>query len=501
MTLRFRDDGTFRVLQMADIQDGPDVNKDTIRLIEAAVRAADPDLVVFTGDQIRGYDPAYINTFLRRRGEEPGAQVRLITEIEARLYGFKRRNPKVAELADRVADRLEERDRNAPAVLTDDEPPTMDELMNETRNKVRRTFAAFLAPIVDAGVPFAATYGNHDFQCGILIDEQDDMYREFPGCLNPPTVTSKAADETRYAIAVEDGDGRPDDPLACAPGTFALPIMASDGSEHIAMSVMMVDSGDYAGKPPEHDVQYPEYAVNSRGLDLADSDGYGTPSPEAIAWLGSVQRELGAMNGDGRPVPSIAFQHIPPQEFYDCLREVPAWTPNAVEGARTHAGHCYVLDESVCRPGSRLGEAIGCADENVGQVEAMRETGGYFALFCGHDHKNAFVGHVDGMDLGYAPTCGFECYGPKSRLRGVRLFEFHESDPAAYETRMLTWGDLVGRYSGNELRVFFEDHCVTDAIGIRNELRRPTVFATMAGLAALAAAGLAGFVANLFRRR
>ena len=65
------------------------------------------------------------------------------------------------------------------------------------------------------------------------------------------------------------------------------------------------------------------------------------------------------------------------------------------------------------------------------------------------------------LDLGYAPTCGFECYGPKSRLRGIRLFEFREDDPAAYETRMLTWGDLVGRYSGNELRVFFEDHCVT----------------------------------------
>ena len=54
MTLRFRDDGTFRVLQMADVQDGPDVNADTIRMIEAAIREADPDLVVFTGDQIRG---------------------------------------------------------------------------------------------------------------------------------------------------------------------------------------------------------------------------------------------------------------------------------------------------------------------------------------------------------------------------------------------------------------------------------------------------------------
>lgn len=44
---------------------------------------------------------------------------------------------------------------------------------------------------------------------------------------------------------------------------------------------------------------------------------------------------------------------------------------------------------------------------------------------------------------------------------------------------MLTWGDLVGRYSSNEVRVWFEDHCVTGAISMRNELRRPQVFAVL----------------------
>lgn len=155
--------------------------------------------------------------------------------------------------------------------------------------------------------------------------------------------------------------------------------------------------------------------IRAAGIS-ADSDGYGTPSPEAVEWLKRVQRELGRRNGD-EAVPAIAFQHIPRQEFYDCLREVPAYTPNAVEGAREFAGHCYVLDRDVCRPGSRLGEAIGCADANVGEVDTLREAGGYFALFCGHDHKNSFVGHVHDIDLGYAPTCGFECYGPKSRFR------------------------------------------------------------------------------------
>lgn len=151
MTLRFNEDGTFRVLQMADIQDKPEVNRDTIRLIEAAIRETKPDLVVLTGDQIRGYDPAYIDTFLRRRGEKPGARVRLITEIEARIYGVKRRYPEATELAERMADRLEDRDHTAPAVLTGDEPPSIDELMAESAGKVRRTIQAFLQPVVDAG--------------------------------------------------------------------------------------------------------------------------------------------------------------------------------------------------------------------------------------------------------------------------------------------------------------------------------------------------------------
>lgn len=487
MTLRFRENGTFRVLQMADIQDGPHVRRDTIRMIEAAIREADPDLVVFTGDQIRGYDPAYIDTFLRRRGEHPGARVRLVTEIEAKLRGVRRR----------VAAR-----RNPDLPPTED-VVTLDDLLDDTRQKVRDTFSAFLGPLIAAGVPFAATYGNHDFQCGILAEEQDDIYREYPGCLNPPatgiadtTGTAGTAEITDTASApTADADDRRDaisrtDPLAPEAGTFALPVESADGSGRIAMSIMMVNSGDYAGKPDEHDEQYPAYVANSRGLDLADADGYGTPSETAIAWLGDVQRELASRNGDGKPVPAIAFQHIPPQEFYDCLTEVPAWTPNAVEGARRFAGRCYVLNHEVCRPGSRLGEAIGCADDNVGEVETMLDAGGYFALFCGHDHKNAFVGHVHGIDLGYAPTCGFECYGPKSRYRGVRLFEFREDNPRAYVTRMLTWGDLVGRYSSNEVRVFVEDHCITDAVGIRNELRRPLVLAAVtigltAGFAAI----------------
>ena len=477
--LRFRHDGTFRVLQMADVQDGPNVDPDTVDLIRAAIRKADPDLVVFTGDQIRGYDPAWIDTFLRRRGEVPGERIRAVTTFEAKWRQLFGRGKQDRELSG--ASRQDERSESL-GEAEHDKSTDSDGIANpldDARAKVRSCFAGFLNPLAEAGVPFAATYGNHDFQCGILADEQDGIYRDFVGCLNPPAGS---------------------DPLALEPGTFALPIASSQNPDHIAMSVVMVNSGDYAATSDGGQPNRRDYARNPRKLDLADSDGYGTPTPAAIAWLGSVQHELAERNGDGKPVPSIAFQHIPPQEFYDCLKQVPPTTPNAVEGARTFAGHCYVLDRDVCTPGSVLGESIGCADTNCGEVEAMTEAGGYFALFCGHDHKNAFVGHVDGLDLGYAPTCGFASYGPKSRYRGIRLFEFHESDPAAYVTRMLTYGELVGRYSHNEVRTFLGDHLVTDGATLRDQLRRPTVFAGVATVGVAISLGFASIIRAIARR-
>lgn len=56
---RFRPDGTFRIMQFADIQDVAPVSPDSLALMGAALDAEHPDLVVLTGDQIKGYAPAF----------------------------------------------------------------------------------------------------------------------------------------------------------------------------------------------------------------------------------------------------------------------------------------------------------------------------------------------------------------------------------------------------------------------------------------------------------
>lgn len=53
MELKFKD-GKFRILMIADTQEGSKVNSDTMKLIEASLDRSQPDLVVYSGDQIWG---------------------------------------------------------------------------------------------------------------------------------------------------------------------------------------------------------------------------------------------------------------------------------------------------------------------------------------------------------------------------------------------------------------------------------------------------------------
>lgn len=54
MSLKFKNE-VFKIMQIADVQDGTKISPDTINLINAALDKENPDLVVYSGDQIWGY--------------------------------------------------------------------------------------------------------------------------------------------------------------------------------------------------------------------------------------------------------------------------------------------------------------------------------------------------------------------------------------------------------------------------------------------------------------
>ncbi len=57
--MKYNINGKFKIMQITDIQEIPRISPDTIALIDRAVEEEKPDLVVLTGDQIKGYGMSY----------------------------------------------------------------------------------------------------------------------------------------------------------------------------------------------------------------------------------------------------------------------------------------------------------------------------------------------------------------------------------------------------------------------------------------------------------
>ena len=430
--LQFHQSGKFRVLQLTDIQDGPKVSKDTVKLIEASLDSTRPDIVIFTGNQIAGYDPAYAQTTRKRRWSASAETARETS------------SSKSSEASERFEAALE-----------------------CTRASVRATVEQLVRPLADRGIPWAVTFGNHDFQCGLNNAEIESICREFPGCLNPDSAGAESnAGNANSAETVDSAKST--DPVrlrsehflpnqrvfACEPGTFALPVSDVDHTTSV-LGLVLLDSGDYAR-----------------------SGGYGSPSVAALRFLADVPHALVEQSqaiaapretpASQETLPCMVFQHFAIPQYYDLLKPVAANAARAIEGYRNFAGNHYVLDEEKTLPGSYLGEGISCPDADSGEF-AILEQYGYFAISAGHDHRNAFVGTVpisqnsadartvkvlpktiDGLMMIASPTSGFGSYGPVPQKRAARLIEFDIRHPYEPRTQLLEYGELVGKPSAGK---------------------------------------------------
>lgn len=377
--LRFDSEGRFRVLQLSDIQETSHVRDNTMALLRAALDEARPDLVVLTGDQIKGY------------------------AIEFSL--------------------------------------------GENAERARTVVRKICSPMVERNIPFVVTYGNHDRQCGIGNEEQEGWYKAIPGCVNGMV----AAREPQ---------------LYHGAGTLAVPVLDHEG-EDIRLAVMVADSGAGSG-----------------------GSGYEPFDPALTAWVTARARDLAERAG--HRVPCILYQHIPPVQVYDCLRDA-CEGEHGVPGFRTHyhPGRTLVPIEDL-RVSGGLREPVCSPDTDTGEVAALTREGSTFAVYFGHDHKNTLVSHYGGLDLGYAPSAGFGSYGPGT-ARAARLFSFDEQNAALYTTRLLTFAELVGSRTERPLTDWASERVPVSTEEAR-EMARPA-------LPVLGAAAIAAFALGVAKRQ
>lgn len=276
--LKFREDGTFKIVQLTDLHigtnDGNEADARTFKLINEIIQQEKPDLIAITGDLIW-------------------------SEADGAGQSYRR-----------VVDHIAQWD-----------------------------------------IPFAIVYGNHDSEANITREELYDIQEGYQHSLSKP--------------GPKDIHGV---------GNYSLTIQSSDGKGNEAL-LYFLDSGDYAPK-------------NIGTYEWIHTD--------QVSWFVSESQKYA--NEKTKPLPALAFFHIPLPEYHDVLKR------GKVFGNKR---------EQVC-----------CPVVNSGLFTAMLENGNIMGTFVGHDHDNDYCGELHGISLCYGRITGYNVYGELERgARVIQLFE------------------------------------------------------------------------------
>lgn len=190
-------------------------------------------------------------------------------------------------------------------------------------------------------------------------------------------------------------------------GNYILPVLASDGSDKTNALLYCFDSGEF-GDDQELLGQY----------EWFDWD--------QICWYRDQSMNYTRKNG-GKPVPALAFFHIPTPEYRYLNGK------DDVYGNMTFSGS-------------------GSAEINSGMFTSFLDMKDIMGIFVGHDHSNDNIGQVNRVALGYGRVSG---YGASGRLeRGGRMIELSEG-----EFEFTTWNFTP---KGDEFKYYYPSGITSD---------------------------------------
>ena len=234
-----------------------------------------------------------------------------------------------------------------------------------------------LEATISRGIPFAVTWGNHD-------DEQDLSRKELSA-----HVATKAGNLTSTVEGISGVTN------------YTLSVKSTDGKRDAAV-LYIFDSNSYS--------------------PIKKVKGYDWIKHDQVEWYRQTSKAFTAAN-DGKPLPALAFFHIPLPEFHEAAQ-----------------------NESTYFVGTRKEKA--CAPEiNTGLAAAMLEAGDVMGVFVGHDHVNDYVVDWRGILLGYGRfTGGATVYHDIPDGNGARVIELTEDSRT-----IKTWIRIKGGKVINEV--------------------------------------------------
>lgn len=207
-----------------------------------------------------------------------------------------------------------------------------------------------------AGKPYAVVFGNHDSE----VTSRDTVFSYLE---KSPLFIGERGIQLEKKM-----------------GNYILPVFASDGSDKEKALVYCFDSGEFGG-------------------DQERLGQYEWFDWEQINWYRKQSQSYTLKNG-GKPLPSVAFFHIPTPEY------------RYLNGRDDVYGS--VLNIS----------GFGSPEINCGMFLSFLDMKDVMGTFVGHDHANDIIGQINGVALAYGRVSGYNASGKLER--GGRIIELHE---------------------------------------------------------------------------
>ncbi|WP_277464727.1 PA14 domain-containing protein [Parabacteroides sp. PF5-6] len=234
---------------------------------------------------------------------------------------------------------------------------------------------AIAALFEEAAIPFAVTMGNHDAEASITKAEIYEILAASPHFV---------------------GEKGPEYIKGC--GNYVLPVYDSKGKGTVAALLYCLDSNDYPSASKYGHYDWIHY--------------------DQIDWYRRQSLNYTRANG-GKPLPALAFFHIPILEYYN------------VVGKNTTIGN---KEEGIASP------LI-----NTGFFSSLIDRQDIMGVFTGHDHDNDYIGIEQDVALAFGRVTGADAYGKFER--GARVIDLYED-----KFKFDSW---IRTPSGTELTYYF----------------------------------------------